>query len=178
MRRFVNPWLAALGACLVSCSFSPNQPFDASPGGGSDSTIADAPPMIDAPLICPARYDTKFNGHSYFGTGALQYAAADAECKNDQIGHLIKIETDEEALELADRVDILIGPSFAWIGLSDKGSGLTWTDNTPPTFARWASNNPGTQLCVAEDTTDGDGHWRTADCTANTLIGICECDGE
>ncbi|MEO8699949.1 MAG: C-type lectin domain-containing protein [Kofleriaceae bacterium] len=169
-------WSYAL-LVVSGCAFDPQ---DQAPGIGSDAApaIDTAVPLIDAaPAVCPARYEVHFGNHSYFGTSPTNRPNAQSVCAEDG-GHLIKIETEDEALELADRVDIF-PTSFVWIGLADHadGAGYVWEDGAAPQFARWNGTEPGQASpdCVIANTVDGNGHWQANDCTA-TLIGVCECD--
>jgi hypothetical protein len=166
-------WALCAMAVLAGCSFEPRA-----------APASDAPAIVDAavdspvvPIICPARYTEKYEGHSYVMTGLGSRDSARMDCEADG-GHLIKIESDAEALELASRVDIF--PSLVWIGLFDRGTGYVWHDDSAPIeFARWGNGvpPPAEPDCIVENTIDNDGRWYANNCTEN-LVGVCECDGD
>lgn len=165
------PYVIAL---LAGCSYNPQGgEVPGVDGNGAGMEAVDAPII---PAVCPMRYDEKFEGHSYFLTGFGNNAEAMADCATDG-GHLIKIDSMAEALEAADRIDLL-GTPPVWIGLHDVGTGYKWHDNMAPQFEYWQGTPPGSgdPDCVLQSTLDGDGRWSASDCTQNRL-GVCECDG-
>lgn len=162
---------------LAGCSFEPLAASDASVVPPGPDAAIDAAADAVLPVTCPERYIEEFGGHSYLAAPARTRAAAVEECALDG-GHLIKIETLDEALELAARIDILIAPRDVWIGLADAGAGYVWHDGTAPVFQHWDGQPPDGDDpdCVAAETIDGDGTWHALDCAAPRLV-ICECDG-
>jgi hypothetical protein len=166
-------------ALVAGCSFEPPIPATPDPTA-PDATVplVDGAPPIDGEIItsaCPARYSEKYNGHSYAPTEFTSRANAAANCASDG-GHLIKIEDDAEALELAERVTII--PTFVWIGLVDEGSGYRWHDGSGLGFQRWDGqppSSPESADCVVLNTVNGNGRWQATSCNQN-FIGVCECD--
>jgi len=159
---------------LVGCSFEPSAAIDASATPGDGSPVAS-----DAPTICPARYTDKFGGHSYFGTGVMDWAAGKAECEQD-IGTLMKIESPEENAELHQRLDDMTVPRV-WIGLSDlNDDGIyEWVDGTVPTYVNWDTvPTAANSSCVylGGSFLGEGGRWYTNDCASNRPA-VCECDG-
>jgi hypothetical protein len=166
-------------AIVAGCSFEPVPAATPdTPVADAIAPLVDAAPPIDGETItsaCPTRYSEKYNGHSYAPTGFTNRANAAADCASDG-GHLIKIEDDAEALELAERVTII--PTVVWIGLVDEGNGYRWHDGTGVGFERWdgqAPTSPDSADCVVLNTVNGNGRWQATSCNQN-FIGVCECD--
>src|SRR5205085_11607576 len=116
-----------------------------------------------------------FGNHFSVATGLHTWDNARNDCTSDG-GHLIKIDDDAEAAQLATQLGAL---PEAWIGLRDQGSGYKWHDGTLPVIDHWSPQDPTSNDpdCSVER---NDASWHPANCSDINLpalrIGVCECD--
>ena len=102
------------------------------------------------PERCPNPWTLLSHGcYTFISEPTMDWAGAKQTCEDLQ-GHLVKIESKEENLELYEEITRLQMPG-SWIGLNDiqEEGNWVWTGGETPAFTDWFPGQPGT---------DGAGH--------------------
>ena len=98
------------------------------------------------PDLCIYPWTSFSDGCYFFVKESMNWASAKQTCENLD-GHLVKIDTEEENMELYKEAVRLQMTSYAlvpWFGLNDisEEGNWVWTDSEKPQFTNWFPGQP------------------------------------